>query len=282
MEIMFIERVQRAINYIEDRLHEEIQIEDVAKAAFMSQSSLYSIFKSLIGTTVKEYIRKRRLSLSAYDLVFTDMRILDIAIKFQYSSYEAYSRAFKIIYKISPKKYRALGIYRNIYPRVTLSYKYIKGGSYMINKNINSDFLIKEDQKFTNGYILSIDIDGFENINIKYGYSIGDRVLQEIPERIIAVIDCYQIPAEITHIANDEFAVIVKDPACTYIEELTQDIINVMSSEFNYNNVSFNISVSIGISQFTLDHDDEDLVKKAQRAMLIAKERGKNRYVLLD
>ncbi|KAB3526342.1 helix-turn-helix domain-containing protein [Alkaliphilus serpentinus] len=282
MEVKFIQRIQRAIDYIEDRLHESIQIEDVAKAAYMSQSALYNMFSSLTGTSVKEYIRNRRLSLSAYDLIFTDMRILDIAVKFQYSSYESYSRAFKKVYKISPNKYRRNGEYTNIYPRVTLRFRYYTGGNDMVDMDVKRDFLIEEHLQDTDGYILSLDIDDFKDININYGYSIGDKVLKEIPERIQSVFQCYQISADVTHVNSDEFVVIIKEDTSSYIHELTHDIINVLNTEFTYGNISIKISVTMDISKFSLDQNDEDLIKNAQRTLQITKEKRNQRYIPLD
>lgn len=99
-----IDRLQNAIGYIEAHLCEEIEIENIAKAAYMSQSSFYAVFPSVLGTAVKDYIRKRRLSLSAYDLIHSEMSILDIALTYQYGTYESYSRAFKKLFGICPKQ----------------------------------------------------------------------------------------------------------------------------------------------------------------------------------
>ena len=63
MEKQLIDRIQNAIEYVEEHLYEKIDIENVSKVAFMSQSTFYIIFSSLLGTTIKDYIRKRRLSL---------------------------------------------------------------------------------------------------------------------------------------------------------------------------------------------------------------------------
>ena len=95
MEKQFMDRIQNSINYVEDHLYEKLDIEYIAKAAFMSQSSFYTIFSNILDTTIKDYIRKRRLSLSAFDLIYSNSSVLDLALKYQYYTSESYSRSFK-------------------------------------------------------------------------------------------------------------------------------------------------------------------------------------------
>ncbi|MCD6104626.1 MAG: helix-turn-helix transcriptional regulator, partial [Thermosipho sp. (in: Bacteria)] len=100
-----IDCIKSSIDYIEKNLLEDIYLEDIAKNANMSVSLYSKIFKNLFGLTVKEYIIKRRMSLAAKDLIFTNDSILNIALKYGYSGYEQFSRAFKKIFHISPTKY---------------------------------------------------------------------------------------------------------------------------------------------------------------------------------
>lgn len=91
----YYERIQKSIDYIENNIENNISIEDAAKQAFMSFSNYYRLFFSIVGYTVKEYIRLRRISLSAEQLHNSDMRILDIAILYGFSSGDTFSRAFR-------------------------------------------------------------------------------------------------------------------------------------------------------------------------------------------
>ena len=81
-------------------------------------------------------------------------------------------------------------------------------------------------------------------------------------------------------ISGDEFAVIVKDQPINFIEKLSADIINIMSSEFIFDKLSLPITVIIGISDFSVDCNNEEVIKNANSAMLLAKLNGRNQYKL--
>jgi AraC family transcriptional regulator len=104
----YLERVQNGVDYIEQRLDEEIALGDVARAAGISQWHFQRIFKSLTGETLKTYIRARRLAGSLERLLSTDLRILDIALLAGFESQEAFARAFKQAFGMTPQKYRSM------------------------------------------------------------------------------------------------------------------------------------------------------------------------------
>lgn len=282
MEKQFMDRIQNAIDYVEDHLYEKLEIEYIAKVAFMSQSSFYLIFSNILDTTIKDYIRKRRLSLSAYDLIYSNLSVLNLALKYQYYTSESYSRSFKKLFGISPKKYKETNLFVNVFPRVALNYNNLSGGYVMISKEMNKDLIIKRIHALSNGYILDIDIDGFKHINDSYGYDIGDKVLIEVPKRIKRVLNNHQLDIDVVRISGDEFAVIIKDQSRNFIENLSSDIINAMSPEFIFDELSLPITVSIGISDFTVDRNNNEVIKNANSAMILAKINGKNQYKLAE
>lgn len=222
VEKQIIERIQEAIDYIEEHLEEKIYVEDVAKITFMSLSFFYTIFSYILGTTVKDYIINRRLSLSAHDLIYTNLSILEIAMKFGYGGYKPYSRTFKKLFGISPKKYRECGSYIDVFPKIQLKYQNISGGENMVDKEMNKESVVHQIHNVSNGYILDIDIDKFDNVNKIYGYDIGDKVLVEVPKRIKKVLEELELQVDVIRISNDEFVVIVKNQPKELIETLSQ------------------------------------------------------------
>jgi AraC family transcriptional regulator len=90
-----IERIQRAIDYIEEHLKDELPIESIADVAYFSMWHFQRVFGAIIGDSVKEYVRKRRLASALIELTSTDRRILEIAIDHQFESQESFTRAFK-------------------------------------------------------------------------------------------------------------------------------------------------------------------------------------------
>lgn len=102
----YLSSVERAIEYIEHHLDETLDPEEIAKAAGYSLYHLTHIFTAVIGEPIGSYIQKRRLSESCKKLLHTKKRIIDIALESGFGSSEAYSRAFKSAYGISPLAYR--------------------------------------------------------------------------------------------------------------------------------------------------------------------------------
>ena len=77
----WIVAIQKAITYIEEHIMEEINYEDVAKNVFISSYEFHRAFSFLTGMTANSYIRNRRLSLAGKEIVESDVKITDIALK---------------------------------------------------------------------------------------------------------------------------------------------------------------------------------------------------------
>ena len=99
-------RLARSIDFIEDNLSDEISLEKVSQHAYSSLSHFHRIFAFMTGFTMKVYIRKRRLSVAAHELICTDQNVLDIALKYQYQPHETFTRAFKKEFNMNPGQFR--------------------------------------------------------------------------------------------------------------------------------------------------------------------------------
>jgi len=102
----YMKSVTQAIAYIEAHLSDEIALEEVASEVGYSSYHFHRIFQSVTRNTVPEYIRGRRLTYAAYDLFNTDLRIVEIAINYHFSSQEAFTRSFQQRFSISPGQFR--------------------------------------------------------------------------------------------------------------------------------------------------------------------------------
>lgn len=78
------EGLQNAIEYMENNLTENIKVKDIADKAYVSEFHFQRIFSMLCGFSVAEYMRNRRLALAARDLIGSNARVIDIAIKYGY------------------------------------------------------------------------------------------------------------------------------------------------------------------------------------------------------
>lgn len=91
---------------MEEHLLEEINYEDVAKHVHISSYEFHRAFSFLTGITANAYIRNRRLSLAGSEIVDTDIRITDIALKYGYDTPESFTKAFTRFHGISPSTAR--------------------------------------------------------------------------------------------------------------------------------------------------------------------------------
>lgn len=98
------EKFNNLINYIEDNLCEEINYKKLSQILGVNEYTMQRVFLFVTNYTLADYIRKRRLSMSALDLLKGKERIIDIAIKYNYESSQAFSRAFKAMMGFLPSK----------------------------------------------------------------------------------------------------------------------------------------------------------------------------------
>ncbi|BCN31914.1 AraC family transcriptional regulator [Anaeromicropila herbilytica] len=102
----YYDNIQRAIDYIELNLKEDIDVLLVIQMSHFSITHFYRIFQAMVGDSVKSYIQKRRLSNIATELVNSNKRLIDVAFEYGYNSQEVFTRAFNKAFNITPGKYR--------------------------------------------------------------------------------------------------------------------------------------------------------------------------------
>lgn len=101
------ERFNQLIKYIEENICEEISYKKLSQILGVNEYTLHRIFLFVTNYTLAEYIRKRRISMSAMDLLEGREKIIDIAIKYHYESSQAFSRAFKSMMGVVPSKIKS-------------------------------------------------------------------------------------------------------------------------------------------------------------------------------
>lgn len=115
----WIERLNIAINYIEEHLTRDMDYVEAAKAACCSTYHFQRMFAYMAGIPLSEYIRRRKMSLAAVDLQSGDEKIIDIALKYGYASPTAFNRAFQSVQGISPSAARKEGAALRTYPPIS-------------------------------------------------------------------------------------------------------------------------------------------------------------------
>ncbi|MEW5553410.1 AraC family transcriptional regulator [Peribacillus frigoritolerans] len=125
-----LKNMNGAIKFIEENLTNEIDFKEVARLAYCSEYHFKRMFSFLAGISLSEYIRRRRLTLAAFELKNSNIKVIDIAIKYGYSSPDSFARAFQHLHGIKPSEARSNGHSLKAYPPMSFQLS-IKGGSEM-------------------------------------------------------------------------------------------------------------------------------------------------------
>lgn len=112
---MNFDYLNKMIKYIENNLDKEIDYNELSKLTNSNIFILERIFMFLTNMTITEYIKKRRLSKAFEDIRNTNLKIIDVAFKYQYNSAPSFNRAFKQLFNITPTECRkGIGNYKMI------------------------------------------------------------------------------------------------------------------------------------------------------------------------
>lgn len=192
----WVDCISEAVEYIETHLNEDLSIDMIAKHVSLSPFYFQKGFSMLCGFTVGEYIRFRRLSLAASELVSTEKKIIDIALDYGYDSPDSFTKAFTRFHGITPTSVRKdRGTIRSFAPLKlkiileggnTMEYKIVKKEALTVvgvsrkfkyeNANINVP-------KFWNEHFQS---GGGKNVCGMYGINIDESMGNDEFEYVIA------------------------------------------------------------------------------------------------
>lgn len=98
--------INEIVNWIENNLHKTLTINVVATRAGYSLWHFQRVFKNVTGQNLADYIRQRRLTKAATEIILTSHRFMDVAINTGFDSQQTFTRIFTRHFGISPKKYR--------------------------------------------------------------------------------------------------------------------------------------------------------------------------------
>lgn len=155
----WIDRLNEAINYIEEHLTDAIDYERLGRIAGCSSYHFQRMFTYMAGVPLSEYIRRRKMSLAAVDLREKDAKIIDVAEKYGYHSPTAFNRAFQSVHGIAPSVVKNEGVSVKSFPPVSfkitikgaeeMNYRIetkdsfrIVGVSVPLNKDIEQNFMV--------------------------------------------------------------------------------------------------------------------------------------------
>lgn len=159
----WITGIQRSIDYVEDHIMEPIDYEEVAKRACSSSFHFQRVFSILCGFTLGEYIRFRRLSLAGGELTSSDIKVIDVALKYGYDTPESFSRAFTRFHGIAPSQAKNNHVILKSFSR--LSVKLILNGGNTMDYRIETKdafkLVMKKKQVSQNQELTAAEISQF-------------------------------------------------------------------------------------------------------------------------
>jgi len=126
----WLEKMNRVIDYIEDHLDDDIEYEKLALMTHCSVHHFQRVFSFVADLPLSEYIRRRRMTMAATELQKTDAKIIDLGLKYGYSSPNSFTRAFYSVHQVLPSQVRSQGIRLKAFPRLSFQLS-IMGGKEM-------------------------------------------------------------------------------------------------------------------------------------------------------
>lgn len=135
--------MNQAIDYIEDNLTGEIDLNIAARYVGCSVWEFQRIFSFLAHIAPGEYIRRRKLTLAAADIQTGNEKIIDIAMKYGYDSPAAFSRAFSQLHGVAPSLARSSGAELKACPKITFE-SYENGWLNTMSKYSERGYIVRE------------------------------------------------------------------------------------------------------------------------------------------
>lgn len=231
-----------ALSFIEENICEVFDSQDVADNCGISLSSLQKLFRLALRKSVKDYIVRRRICLAARDILHSDMKMIDIAYKYQFSSPEHFVRAFKKVWNTTPTAYKKSWKFSGIYPK--LEYEYIEGGDpEMARKKVDISEAYDVIKEMKGTYVICFDIIGLVPIN-EISHEAGDMAILETARRIdqARTDDMIQL-----RIGGDEFALLTGSKDRAYVDGLIEEILSHNEESFDWGEVKIPLAMRAAV-----------------------------------
>ncbi|WP_328495444.1 AraC family transcriptional regulator [Streptomyces sp. NBC_00414] len=133
-----LERLNEALEHIESRLDQPIEVAELARIAVTSEYHFRRLFSALAGFPLSEYIRRRRLTVAGAEVLAGERTLLEIAVGHGYGSGEAFARAFRAMHGVGPGEARQTGAALTSQPRLSFRLT-VEGSSSMRYRIVNKE-----------------------------------------------------------------------------------------------------------------------------------------------
>ena len=117
----WIDQLNQSIDFIETNLDKTIDIPTISRIAGCSPYHYQRMFSLIAEITLGEYIRKRRLTMAAYELQNKEVSVIETALKYGYDSPTSFTKAFQIFHGVSPREARNRNVPLKVVPKMQIS-----------------------------------------------------------------------------------------------------------------------------------------------------------------
>jgi len=100
------QRILRVLTHIQEHLDEALDLEELARVACFSSFHFHRVFAAMTGETIADHVRRLRLERAAMELRSGAKQVIQVALDAGYEAHEAFTRAFKAAYGVSPSEFR--------------------------------------------------------------------------------------------------------------------------------------------------------------------------------
>lgn len=223
--------ITRALELIEDNLTEDIKTVDIAKELYCSKSSIEKLFKYATNMSIRDYVIRRRMSRAAKDIVaFSDVSFLELAFKYGYGSNEAFTRAFKNVWHVTPSEYRKNPMHFELFPAFKLEPELMEDEKMKSKKKVDISELYDYIKGRRNCYFVGVDIKSLIPIN-EISHEAGDIAILTALNRLEMASGDEDI---VFRIGGDEFVALTNSEDKEYAEKIVNEILSHNGEAFKY------------------------------------------------
>ncbi|MFJ3501400.1 GyrI-like domain-containing protein [Streptomyces sp. NPDC090135] len=133
-----LERLNRALDHIEEHLRGDLDPAELARIATTSEYHFRRLFSALAGMPLSEYVRRRRLTVAGAEVLAGERTLLEVAVRYGYGSGEAFARAFRAVHGVGPGEARRTGAALHSQPRMSFRLV-VEGNSSMRYRIVEKD-----------------------------------------------------------------------------------------------------------------------------------------------
>ncbi len=178
--------MREAIEFIHSQYGENILVSDISAQVYLSPSYFAYLFRTLTGYTVKNYLNRYRLYRAAAALKESDKRIIEIAFECGFSSQQAFTKSFSLLYGTSPAQFRRADVSFNPFPPSNILQK---RGITMDLKNVFDNVrFVKKDSFLVVGIETDINYNGIgkgtDYISDLYDRWNTEKLIEKIPDQV--------------------------------------------------------------------------------------------------